>query len=74
MSGDKTLLGEAMVESVSFYGCEVWILKREEQRKLLALEIDYSIKSARVSRLQKVSKTPLGIKCTQNNQFRQNSK
>ena len=25
------------------YGCEVWLLKREEQRKLLALELDYVI-------------------------------
>ena len=32
-----------MVESVVCYGCEVWLLKREEQRKLLALEMDYLI-------------------------------
>ena len=41
-----------MVESVACYGCEVWLLKTEEQRKLLALEIDYLRRSARVSRLQ----------------------
>ena len=36
------------------YGCEVWLLKTEEQRKLLALEMDYLKRSARVSRLQKI--------------------
>ena len=50
----KKLLGKAMVESVACYGCEVWLLKTEEQKKkLLALEIDYLRRSARVSRLQK---------------------
>ena len=34
------------------YGCEVWLLKTEQQRKLLALEMDYLRRSARVSRLQ----------------------
>ena len=34
----KKWLGKAMVESVAWYGCEVWLLKREEQRKLVALE------------------------------------
>ena len=33
--------GKAMVESVACYGSEVWSLKTEEQRKLLALEMDY---------------------------------
>ena len=31
-----------------------WLLKTEEQRKLLALEMDYLRRSARVSRLQKI--------------------
>ena len=39
------------VKSVACYGCEVWLLKREEQRKLLSLEIDYLSKSASVSTL-----------------------
>ena len=46
-------LGKAMVEAVVCYGCEVWLLKTEEHRKLLALEIDYLRRSARVFRLQK---------------------
>ena len=33
----KNLLGKAEVESIACYGCEVWLFKREEQRKLLAL-------------------------------------
>ena len=33
----KKLLGKAMFESVGFYGCEVWLLKTEDQWKLLVL-------------------------------------
>ena len=43
-------LGKPVVESVACYVCEVWLLKTEEQRKLLALEMDYLRRSARVSR------------------------
>jgi hypothetical protein len=32
--------------SVACYGCEVWILKTEEKKKLLALEMDYLKRSA----------------------------
>ena len=42
-----------MVELVACYGCEVWLLKREEQSKLLVLEMDYLRRLARKSRLQK---------------------
>ena len=45
-----------MVESVASYGCEVWLLKTEEQRKLLALEIYYL---RRVSSLQKIPNTAI---------------
>ena len=34
------------------YGCQVWLLKKVEQQKLLALEMDYLKMSARLSRLQ----------------------
>ena len=54
----KKRLGKAVVESVACYGCEVW-LKTEEQRKLLALEMDYLRRSARVSRLQKIPNTAI---------------
>ena len=55
----KKRLGKAIVESVACYGCEVWLLKAEEQRKLLALEMDYLRRSARVSRLQKIPNTAI---------------
>ena len=42
-----------MIESVVSYGCEVWLLKREEQRALLALRMGY----LRFLRLQKISNT-----------------
>jgi len=59
---------------VAWYGCEVCLLTTEEQRKLLALEMDYLRRSARVSRLQKSQTPPFGATCKQDNNFRQNSK
>ena len=47
-----------MVESVTCYGCEVWLLKIEEQRKLLALDVNY-LRSARVPRLQEIPNTAI---------------
>ena len=59
-----------MVASVAWYGCEVWLLKREEQRKLVALEMDYLRRSARVVHITRKSQTPsLGEKYKQNSQF-----
>ena len=64
-----------MVQSVACCGCEVWLLKTEEQRKLSALEMDYLRRSARVFRLQK---NPKHHHQEQNGSrtinFRQNSK
>ena len=52
-----------VVESVACYGCEVWLLKAEEQKKLLALEVTYEGPD------YKISQTPqLAAKCKQNNQ------
>ena len=59
ISGHKMRLGKAMVESVACYECEVWLLKTEEQRKLLALEMDYLRRSTTVSRLQKIPNTTI---------------
>ena len=47
-----------MVGSVASYGCEAWLLKIEEQRKLLVLEMDY-LRSASVFRLQKIPNTTI---------------
>ena len=35
------------------YGCEVWPVKRDEQREFLTLEMD-CLRSARVTKLQKM--------------------
>ena len=51
-----------MVASVACYGGEVWLLKTEEQRKLLALGMDYIRRSARVSRLHKIPNTAIRSK------------
>ena len=34
-------MGIVVVEPKTCYGCEVWIFKKEEQRKLLVLGVDY---------------------------------
>ncbi|XP_030761519.1 uncharacterized protein LOC115886486 [Sitophilus oryzae] len=43
-----------MVESVLCYGSEIWALREEDKRRVLAVEMDYLRRSARVSRLQRV--------------------
>ena len=58
----KKRLGKAIVASVAYYGCEVWLLKTEEQRKLLALEMDYFRRSARMFRLQQIPTTTIRSK------------
>ena len=58
-----------MIEAVAYYGCEVWLLKREKQRKLLALAMDYLRRSARVSRLQKIPNTAIRSKMQAEQQF-----
>ena len=71
----KKRLGKAMVESAACYGCAVWLLKREEQRKLLALGMDYLRRSAKVSSLQKILNTASRSKMrAEQSIFRQNSK
>ena len=54
-------LGKAIVEALTFYGCKIWLLKREEQRKFLVLEIDY-LTSARLCRLQRIPNTTIRSK------------
>ena len=61
----KKRLGKAMTESVASYECEVCLLKREEQRKLLTLEMDYLV----CPDYKKSQTPPLGDKSKQNNQF-----
>ena len=71
----KGRLGKAVVESVACYGCEVWLLKTEEQTKLLTLEMDYLRRSAGVSRLQKIPNITIRSQMqAEQSIFRQNSK
>jgi hypothetical protein len=48
----------------------MWLLKREEQKKLLALEMDYfKMASYSVQDKKNLKTPPLGAKCKLNNQF-----
>ena len=53
-----------MIQSVAYYICEVWLLKRKEQRDFLALEVDYLRRSAsaQVKKKKKNSKTAISCK------------
>lgn len=51
---NKKHIGQTMVESVLCYGSEIWALREEDKRRVLAVEMDYLRRSARVSRLQRV--------------------
>ena len=64
----KKQLGKGIVESVACYGCEVLLLKTEEQRKLLALDMDYLWRSE-CPDYKKSQRLQLGEKCKPNNQF-----
>ena len=63
-----------MVESVACSGCEVWLPKREEQRKLLALETDFIRSLVGVSRLQKISKITIRSKMQEEQSMLDSSK
>ena len=52
-----------------YHGCEVWLLKTEEQRNLLVLQMDYLRRSAGVSRLQKIPNTAIRSKMQAEQQF-----
>ena len=63
-----------MVGSVACYGCEVWLLKREEQRKLLALEMDYLRRSAKSVQVPKNPKHRHQERNKENYQFQKRTK
>ncbi|XP_030758935.1 uncharacterized protein LOC115884480 [Sitophilus oryzae] len=50
----KKHIGQTMVESVLCYGSMIWALREEDKRRIMAVEMDYLRRSARVSRLQRV--------------------
>ena len=49
------VINEAMVESMVCYCSEVWFMKREEERKQIALEMDYLVRSNKLSTLQLIT-------------------
>lgn len=53
--GNKKRIGRTLVESVLCYGSEVWVLNADLERRLQAVEMDYLRRSARVSRIQRIS-------------------
>ena len=51
-----------MLELVTCYGFKVWYLKTEEQRKILAPEMDCLRRSVKVPRLQEIPNTTIRSK------------
>ena len=62
-NNNNNMLGKAMVESVACYGCLVWLLKREKQRKLLDLGIDIYGGQLECPDYKNSQTPPLGAKC-----------
>lgn len=52
---NKRRIGQVMVETVLCYGSEVWTLREEEKKKVLAVEMDYLRRSSRTSRRERVT-------------------
>lgn len=44
-------IGQSMVETVLYYGSEVWAIKEEDKRKIAAVEMNYLRRSASRLRL-----------------------
>ena len=57
-----------MVESVTPYGYEIKLFKKEEQWKPLALEMD-NLRLAKIRITKKPQTPPIGTKYKQNNQL-----
>jgi hypothetical protein len=45
---------QALVKSILLYGAETWTLNTQQANKLLATEMDFRRRSARISRKEKV--------------------
>jgi hypothetical protein len=50
---------QALVQSILLYGAETWTLNTQQEKKLLATEMDFWRRSARKSREKKVRNAPL---------------
>ena len=58
-----------MVESVTCYGCEVWLLKRRTKKTISCRNGLFKEVSQSVQIGKKSQTSPLGAKCKKNNQF-----
>jgi hypothetical protein len=52
----KRPIGKAVVETVASYRCEVWTEKQKEKNELLAVEMCYMKKGAKLSRMGRNTK------------------
>jgi hypothetical protein len=66
LHGTKLAVYNAIVKSILTYGAETWTVKQKHRNKLLAAEMDYLRRSARISRMDKIRneaiRTKMGIK------------
>ncbi|KAK4876924.1 hypothetical protein RN001_009430 [Aquatica leii] len=51
---NKKRIGQTMVKKVLGYGSEVWTIKEDDKRKIMAVEMDHLRRSARKPRLEHV--------------------
>jgi hypothetical protein len=62
----KLLICKSTVKSILTYGAETWSITRKHRHKLLATEMDYLRRSARISRMDRVRNetitTKMGMK------------
>jgi hypothetical protein len=50
----KILIYKSIVKRILTYGAETWTIKQKHRRKLLATEMDYLRRSARISRMDRI--------------------
>jgi hypothetical protein len=66
LHGKKLTVYNATVKSILTYGAETWTVKQKHRNKLLATEMDYLRRSARISRMDKIRneaiRTKMGTK------------
>jgi hypothetical protein len=66
LHGTKLTVYKTIVKSILTYGAETWTVKQKHRNKLLATEMDYLRRSARISRMDKIRneaiRTKMGTK------------
>jgi hypothetical protein len=62
----KLLIYKSIVKIILKYGAETWSIKQKHRRELLATEMDYLRRSARISRMDRIRnetiRTKMGMK------------